>query len=92
MVQQALELGAPVTGPQDVLFINWAVMALSCFWDKAYLLYLAIPGYLIYQYGPWLKSYFFPPKVAEVPLSEADLKRQAKKERQAERQAKFQGR
>ena len=42
MVQQALELGTPVSGPQDVLFVNWAVMALSILTEKAYYLYLAV--------------------------------------------------
>lgn len=91
-VQQALELGTSVTGSQDVLFINWAVMGLSIFWDRSYILYLAIPAYLVYQYGGLAKSYFFPAKAPEMQKGEADLKREAKKERQAARQAKLQGR
>lgn len=39
MVGQALEMGAGVSGPQDVLFVNWAVMASSIFWDKAWMMY-----------------------------------------------------
>ena len=92
MVQQALELGAPVTGPQDVLFINWLVMGLSIVWDKSYLFYFAIPAYLIYNYGSMIKNYFFPPQMAVAAPDEQDAKRAAKKERQAARQSKFSGR
>ena len=84
-VKQAKELGSPVSGPQDVLFVNWAVMALCIFTDSAWLLYLSIPAYLVYQYGHYVRAYFFPAQqaqAAEQP-TEADLKRQAKKERQA---------
>jgi hypothetical protein len=92
MVQQALELGTSVSGPQDFLFINWAVMSLAIVWDRSYILYLAIPAYLGYQYGGVAKGYFFPAKAPEMVKGEADLKREAKKERQAARQAKLQGR
>ncbi len=82
-VKQALELGSPVTGAQDVLFVNWAVMALSIFTDKAFYLFLVIPGYLVYQYGHIIRGYLFPPTQPVEAPTEADAKRQAKKERQA---------
>jgi len=84
-VRQALEVGAPVTGPQDVLFVNWAVQALAIFTDRAFYLYLSIPAYLLYQYGGMLKGFIFPSggqTAAAAEPTEADLKRQAKKERQ----------
>jgi len=65
-VQQALELGTSVSGAQDVLFVNWAVMVLSIVTDKAFYLYLTIPTYLLYQYGPMLKGYLFPPQAPVV--------------------------
>lgn len=85
LVAQALEMGTPVSGPQDVLFVNWAVMALSVLSDKAFYLYLVIPAYLIYQYGGIVKGYLFPPKMKmpQQDTTEADAKRAAKKERQA---------
>ena len=61
-VQQALELGTSVSGAQDVLFVNWAVMVLSILSDKAFYLYLSIPAYLLYQYGPMIKNYLMPPQ------------------------------
>jgi hypothetical protein len=85
-VRQALELGTPVTGAQDVLFVNWAVQALSILSDKAFYLYLVIPAYLLYQYGPLLKGYLMPAQPqqpASAQTTEADAKRIAKKERQA---------
>lgn len=85
MVEQALEMGTPVSGPQDILFVNWAVMALSVLSDKAFYLYLVIPAYLIFQYGGIIKGYLFPAKMAmpQQDNTEADAKRAAKKERQA---------
>lgn len=85
LVSQALEMGTPVSGPQDVLFVNWAVMGLSVLSDKAFYLYLVIPAYLVWQYGGIIRGYLCPPKVSlpQQDTSEADAKRAAKKERQA---------
>lgn len=85
MVTNALELGTPVSGPQDILFVNWAVMALSVLSNKAFYLYLVIPAYLIYQYGGFIKGYLMPsgPAMPVQQETEADVKRAAKKERQA---------
>jgi len=84
-VEQGMQMGTGVSGAQDVLFINWAVMALAIFTDKAPWLFITIPAYLLYTYGGMIKSYLFPPAPIEAPMTEADLKRQAKKERQAGR-------
>ena len=90
---------------QDVLFINWFVLALSSFTSYAWYVWLVIPAYGLYQYGPMLLGW------ARMFLggmgggggggggsgggssepAETVAKRQAKKERQAERAAKFQG-
>ena len=80
-------LGTPYSSWQDVLFINWFVQLLSMFTSYAYLVYLVIPGYVTYHYGGYvwipIKSYFSSPSDDPVQLSEADVKRQTKKQRQA---------
>jgi hypothetical protein len=70
---------------QDVLFINWLVMALSIYSDWAWYLYLIIPGYGVYNYGGMLKDWVFAKPPQEAPLTEAEQKRMAKKERQSNR-------
>lgn len=87
-----------------MLFINWFVQALSAFTSYAWYVWLIIPAYGLYQYGPmllgWARMFLGGMGgggggggggVASVDSAEADAKRQAKKERQAERAAKFQG-
>ena len=100
---QALALGAPYSAYQDVLWINWAVMLLSMFTSHAWLLWLTIPAYVLWQYGGMLWGWV---TMALGSLtgggggggaggggesSEAEKKRLAKKERQAERAAKMSG-
>ena len=87
---------------QDVLFINWFVQALVTFTSYGWYVWLVIPAYGLYQYGPMLLGW------ARMFMggmggggggggggtgepTEADIKRQAKKERQADRASKFQG-
>lgn len=77
---------------QDILFVNWFVMALSIFTSYAWFFWLLIPGYVIYQYGGIVKNYLFPHSLGgaggdspSAEQTEADKKRQAKKERQANR-------
>ena len=84
-----------------MLFINWFVLALSTFTSYAWYVWLVIPAYGLYQYGPmllgWARMFLGGMGgagdgggVASGEPTEADIKRQAKKERQADRAAKFQ--
>ena len=97
---KALEYGTPYSAYQDVLFVNWAVMALSMVTSYAWVVWLLIPTYVLYQYGGTIVGWI---RMAlggmggggggaqtEVD-SEAEKKRLAKKERQAERAQKLAG-
>lgn len=87
---------------QDVLFINWFVLALSTFTSYAWYVWLIIPAYGLYQYGPmlfgWARMFLGGmggggggAASGNGQPTDADIKRQAKKERQADRATKFQG-
>ena len=97
---QALALGTPYSAYQDVLFINWAVMALSLLTSYAWLLWLTIPAYVLWQYGgtlwQWVRMALGSVGgagggAAGGEQTEAEKKRLAKKERQADRAAKLSG-
>lgn len=56
-----LALGHPRTSYgllEEVLWVNWFIMFVSVFTGYAFLLFLAIPGYLLYAYGPMVKGFF----------------------------------
>jgi len=76
------ELGVPLSLPQDILFVNWFVMATSVLSSWFWLVYLLVPAYMLYQYGGTIRALLCPPKEVAAP-TEADQKRLAKKERQA---------
>jgi len=89
---QALQYGTPFDIYQDILFVNWFVMALSMFTSYAWFFWLLIPGYALYQYGPMVKNFLFSSSAAATAKApetaeeiEAEKKRLAKKERQASR-------
>ena len=96
---QALQYGTPYSAYQDVLFVNWAVMALSMVTQYACVLWLVIPAYVLYAYGGtiwgWIRmalgSRGGGPTGADAEASEAEKKRLAKKERQAERAQRLSG-
>ena len=96
-ILQALQLGTPYSHWQDVLWVNWAVQLLSLVSSYAWLLWLCIPGYALYQYGPMLWGWLVPmlgsrgAGAGSAEVTEADKKRLAKKERQAERAQKMSG-
>jgi len=101
-VLKALEYGTPYSAYQDVLFVNWAVMGLSMLTQYAWVLWLVIPAYVLYMYGGTLWGYIRMalgsrgggggPSAAETEAaSEAEKKRIAKKERQAERAQRISG-
>jgi len=97
---QALALGTPYSAYQDVLFVNWAVMALSLVTSYAWVAWLLIPGYVLVMYGGTILGWI---RMAlgggggggggggAGDATEAEKKRLAKKERQAERAAKLSG-
>ena len=98
---KALEYGTPYSAYQDVLFVNWAVMALSMLTSYAWVVWCIIPAYVLYMYGApssagyawhwegWEEGGGGAPQ-SEVD-SEAEKKRLAKKERQADRAQKLAG-
>ena len=98
-ILRALALGTPYSAYQDVLWVNWAVMALSLVTSYAWLLWLAIPGYVLYAYGGTILSWIRMALGSRGgggsggggDASEAERKRIAKKERQAERAQKLSG-
>jgi len=53
----SLELGTSYESYQDILFINWFTQIASLYSNYAYLTWLLIPSYAIYQYGGLVLSY-----------------------------------
>jgi hypothetical protein len=84
--------GQPISIPQDILIVNLAVQLGSVFSNYACLLYLSIPGYVIWKFWPVIKNRLFAGTNAESESeSEAgptpqELKKQLKVERQRKRQ------
>lgn len=77
-VIRAAEYGTPYETWQDVLFVNWFVMLMSLVWSRAWIIWLVIPGYAIYQYGPWLARMmgFGSPAAAEPETVKRSTKKQ----------------
>ncbi len=67
LVLSAAEMGTPYTNWQDLLFVNWFVMAGTTFANFFWWFYLVVPIYAGYQYGPYI--YQFICKRAVCPTS-----------------------
>ncbi len=89
MIFQALELGTPYEWTLVLLIVNVSAMILSIFTDRGWMIYLAIPGYLIYNYGGLVKNWFFSrsqsASAEPEELSQEELKKQQKKEKKQQK-------
>jgi hypothetical protein len=45
---------------EEILWVNWFIQVTTCFSNYFWLLYLLVPGYGIYNYGPWILGMLFP--------------------------------
>merc|ERR1712224_425261 len=84
-IKHALSLGVPYNSYQDVFIINITTQFLVTFSVWGWILYLTVPGYLIYQLGGFFLSWIFTPQAGEGPESAEDAKRREKMEKKANR-------
>mmetsp|Transcript_3200 Transcript_3200/g.4611 ORF Transcript_3200/g.4611 Transcript_3200/m.4611 type:complete len:158 (+) Transcript_3200:297-770(+) len=68
----------------DTAGLNWAVQLLSLYSDKAWYLFLLIPGYLIYKFGGYIWGWVFKQSPSDIPDPDEEA-RLAKKQRKMER-------
>jgi hypothetical protein len=65
MIRSALELGVGFDLWQDLFIIN-TVVQIGCLWSAYFwIMYLAVPGYAIYQLGGRVLEWVFTPKQEE---------------------------
>lgn len=67
---------------KDLIIVGAATLVLTCLTDWFFLLYIFPVGYAGYKLVGYAVSYFFPPP--DAPPTKEEIKKQAKKERQAE--------
>eukprot|EP00039_Didymoeca_costata_P007010 m.95480 g.95480 ORF g.95480 m.95480 type:complete len:161 (+) comp13494_c0_seq1:83-565(+) len=67
---------------KDIIYIGSASLTLTCLSDYFYLLWILVLLFIIYKITGYLQNWLFPP--AGPGPTAADIKRERKKERQAE--------
>ena len=87
------EAGVPFTNYQDILWVNWFVQGATVLSTWFWLCYLLIPGYAAFKWGGSAYGFIRPMccgskgggEAEDADLSEAQAKKQAKKDRQEKR-------
>jgi len=85
-----LSSGGALEYLQDLVYLSLFALTVGSFTDWAWIVFASIPifaGVMMWKYiiQPWLNA----PSIGEMPIDEAEKKRQEKKERQAVRRQKF---
>jgi len=85
-----LRTGGVMEYYHDIVYIAVFAQVAGAFFNKAWLVFLAIPAYCLYAlWTNFLGPYMNAPSPPDVPESEADRKRREKWERQTTRAQKF---
>lgn len=80
-IKDSLNMGVKYDYALDVFIVNCVVQVLTILSDKFWLLYLVIPGYLIYKVGSLILNWVFTPEPME---DEKTKKKREKMERKAQ--------
>merc|ERR1712039_103059 len=84
-IHGALETGDFSEYAFDCYCINLATQAIVPLTNWGWVIYLSIPGFILYKLGGMFHSYIFTPREGEGPKTDAEKKAREKKEKKMEK-------
>eukprot|EP00933_Yihiella_yeosuensis_P062113 TRINITY_DN6504_c0_g4_i1.p1 TRINITY_DN6504_c0_g4~~TRINITY_DN6504_c0_g4_i1.p1 ORF type:complete len:158 (-),score=28.99 TRINITY_DN6504_c0_g4_i1:107-580(-) len=88
-IQSSLEVGADYEMYLDLFLVNLFSQFLVSFTDWGWLVYLAVPGYVLYRIGGMICNYVFTPTASEMAENDPAARKKAEKMARQEGKQKF---